>query len=206
MSSRHILSDLPTLACEANTKLRLLSREAFDTMTVRDQRVAMAKDVIQRIRLGLLKPRGNHVLSNKGLGYVDSAEATQRLLNVSPCEVCARGALLAACVGTFDSFDGMALRVASYDPCSLTSRFPQIVIDTFSPRMLAALEAAFEGKHFSWHEGHIISQEARDLRAAFIGYPKRGQRGGRLEAIYLNVIRNGGVLRIGRGSKRQTFE
>lgn len=181
-----ILSKIPTAAIPAP---KLISRAQFDKMTTRQKRVAIAKDVIYRIKIGLLGVAGGCTLSTR-FSEDSSCTEVQDKINTERCVGCAKGAMALAWIGNFDSVGGSMMACTD-----VTKRysFPLELIEVFSWRMMNCIEVAFEGEEYYWcHEG----VEPYDLDSAIHTFMGEGDRGSKARAlaIFKNIVKNEGVL------------
>lgn len=152
-------------------RIRLLRKPAFDKLTFAQQRVALAKDVLVRIKAKRITPKrgdliDHHLMSSGGDWRALSAPALQRTINRHRgCLVCAKGALLTAWIGNFDSFAGTSL--GDLNHMALDQGFPAGLRNAFSPRLLAAIEEAFEQQAYDWDVLHLSRDERLALYATF---------------------------------------
>lgn len=188
------------------TRLVLLKKHAFDKLTKHQKRVAIARDLLLRLRLKRIKASPGSVMRLNRVNIVEtsaylsrvatSASDVQAILNApQECPVCARGALLATWVGNFDSFDGDALH--RVDHCSVSRGFPTDLVETFGPKLMAGLEMAFERpldgdpQHiYAWDRLYVSVENYAALKQAF----PQNDVDKRLKAIYSNVVRHRGKL------------
>lgn len=115
------------------------SNEEFLKMTPAQKRVQIAKDAIERIKLGQLRSQRRVTVSIHDDGEKDSLK---ELLNteIVRCDVCAKGGLFLAYVGRVNEF-----RTDDIDNrSSLNSKEMEKLLEIFDPLQLNGIEAAFE--------------------------------------------------------------
>lgn len=174
--------------------LKLLDKAAFDKLTLHEKRVTLANDVLLRIRLRKIRPLMGNIISldfrNKTIGV--GASETQRLVNKKKCEGCAKGALLFAWIGNFDSFGGTAF--GRIDNHSLSWGFPDELKEVFGKRLLSAIEVAFEKSFFSWSQlDSLVGEMVNETNALRKAFPIRNVSR-RMTAIFKNIVKNNGRL------------
>ncbi len=184
---------------------KLLRKRAFAKLTLRQKRVAIARDLLARLYTKRITAATLTIVTLSELGARDTntGPEVQQLFNKRkrPCSVCAKGALLASWIGSFDSVDGAALsRAVSYSG-STQQTFPPALLEVFGPRLMSALEEAFEGQRFDWNvqraslpfsSAPLTWEEASALKDTF--WRAYVDVNDRLEAIYRNLVRHRGKL------------
>lgn len=144
------------------------------------------------MKLGLIDAATGQIIDYGAIRAMIGPEADgaklQKHLNQHGCEVCAKGSLLAAWIGNFDSVT--ANRVAGIALDAHHARFPKGLLVTFGEPLLAAMETAFEHETFSWNHRFMREDEAL-LTTAF---PKKDT----LKLILENIVRNKGRMVIER--------
>ena len=133
----------------------LLNKEKFDTLSINEKRVAICKDVLERIELKLIKPhQGEFIINRYDLEDID--HTPQQAFNTKTCEPCAKGALFCSWVGNFNKvgWDWDEFYTSTYDLRESYYGYPQELKDIFGRMMLDNIEAAFEQALFCWHYDH----------------------------------------------------
>lgn len=172
-------------------KLKLINKKAFDKLTVRQKRVALARNVIFRLKKGLINASVGSIFPTDlfhTCRYMTSA-GLQKFFNENNCQACAKGGLLASWIGNFDSFSG--LRLNNVGHYGISTGFPKELTYIFSARLLNAIEYVFEAKTYPW----IITltlEEKNDLKVYF---PHDGNDSRFLISIFANIVKNKGVLK-----------
>ncbi len=180
-------SPLPNIAC-----LRpLLDKAAFDKLSRHEKRVALSKDLLLRVeekRIVAYRGKIVRLLTMDIFGSEDNVRTQEIINNPSqPCEACAKGGLLLAWIGNFDSFNAKALFNVNHN--GVAAGFPAELVEIFGSRLLCALEVAFEQDWFPWTKGHVTLDEISELQFAFVSVTEL-----RLALIYQNLIDNQGRL------------
>jgi hypothetical protein len=125
-----------------------LDKEEFDKLSRAQQRVAIAKDVIDRDKAGLFGTADNLNFESTFLHEKNQENFLNRnpkeFFNSKKCHVCAKGALVCSWVGNFNSYDAQQVRNFSLD-IERPNRYPEQLLEIFGKRMLDQIEIAFEG-------------------------------------------------------------
>lgn len=168
-----------------------ISKEKFDKLPKAKQRVLIAQDVIDRIKLGQIEPvEGDTVvvIGEVGIG-ADSLKKTLEKDSVK-CHTCALG-------GMFVSYIGINNQCTVSEARAITSHklikgINTVFKDIFGEHQLSLIEAAFEGMSFHWHDEFITAKKI-DLCEKFHGKYKDPST--RLVAICQNIIKNKGEFK-----------
>jgi hypothetical protein len=177
-----------------------LSATRFKRLSAAQRRVAIARDIIARIDASLLMAgEGTLGMDTRMLltNAEDSADVRRRI-NRTQCEGCAKGAVFLSWVGTLDSVPPERCDVYA----DLIEEFPKDLVGTFGPRLLHAIEIAYEG----WTDGtHGIGHQTSKALVAALYTPNdvRWSATTRLKGIMENLIANKGKLVVpdGKGGK-----
>lgn len=189
------------------TKLKLITREAFDRLSKNGQRVAIAKDVIARLNAKLVIPSGGKLFTLRTRNNVYNAvkvickSTLQEFVNENRCEGCAKGAMACSWIGSFNRWNALP---TSYQMGSHAD-YPKQLLNIFGRDLMDAIEMAYEGRGFNhssrrfcqelifgkqanhlWPEGQMIVD-------AFKHIPKRK----RMKAVFANIVKNRGKLKAG---------
>jgi hypothetical protein len=168
--------------------------KAFHKLSNRKQRVAIAEDVLQQLKLKKYKAEtGIYVYSRElhNLRYDDEAtqpgtfDLQKTLLGDTPqCDVCGLGA-------AFCSLARLGNNVTLDDADS--DSIHRTLTPIFGKKQVAMIENAFEGKTINEHAGYELSD--RKTRATEAFYNKYDNDKDRLKAIFKNVIKNDGTFK-----------
>ena len=88
----------------------LYTKEEFDKLSNKEQRIAIAKDVLACLKQGRFIPEGKAYLSLDGEGIFASkfeSKDVQELIqdsSIKKCEVCALGSMIYSVVGSYNGF------------------------------------------------------------------------------------------------------
>jgi hypothetical protein len=186
------------------------SNDTFLNASKATKRMMLAQDVLDRIELGQLKPERtgstvrmieeNHFVGdNFQFDEVFSAYKDQKDVSIKEtlqnptvqCEVCAKGGMFLALIGRVNDFTWK--HFSPYTNHDLPPQ--QKLLEIFSEKMLAAIEAAFEGStHVDVYlNGGFLMWDLsdhtyfRNFYEAHYGSPTN-----RLKAICTNIIQNEG--------------
>jgi hypothetical protein len=128
-----------------------LDKEEFEKLSRAEQRVAIAQDVITRDKAGLFGTADDlnfrsTFLYEKSLGEFIASNAKD-FFNSKKCHVCAKGALVCAWVGNFNSYT--AHDISNFSLCiENPKKYPEQLFEIFGRELLDLIEKAFEG----WYE------------------------------------------------------
>ncbi len=172
----------------------------FNRLSKRSQRIAIAKDVLARLKTRQLKPRsGAFVVIEPDRATSDSL---QLYVNEGkPCEVCALGAAMCAFAGVAnkiplqpDDWNHSYISQVYFTSSGADKRLRRC----FSMRSLVAMELAFENGQgaYAYSEGEICFNTyagtprtlAAHIKAFVAKHPNQSRR---LKAIYQNVVEHG---------------
>lgn len=168
------------------------SNEVFDKLSIVEKRVEVAKDVLTRIHLNMIKPRRGVFFDFSD--YYD--KINKESINQYECKVCAKGALFAAFVGRVNNFNSIDCYLENEPYCDEGAH--DKLTEIFSWEQLALIELAFEGIHYLdkdsiGNEIFLDSEIERNAKDFFRNYPIEKQNE-RLIAICENIINNNGTF------------
>jgi hypothetical protein len=162
-----------------------LQNETFHKMSRPEQCVAVARDVLRQLETGVYKANsGNYVgfYGQDTILYAASASSLQEtLLTKQPnCSVCALGGAFLSLVRLGNQLDFQHGKSSPYQE-ALAPYFGKFQVDL--------MEAAFEG----WECDHNNTEEEDlSIRAKDFYRDHKGNQTERLQAIFQNIIDNGG--------------
>lgn len=157
-----------------------MNKQEFEALPISEQRVLLAKDVLDQLVAQSLIEK-HRVYFDPKFTSVWADTSAKEVLESEPCDVCAKGALVAAWVKRFNSY---SVREIYQQDGNL-----QEVIDIFGHNMWSKIEHVFE----SWDiyiEGVGIISEKNDaslLRAYYFTQS--------IEEIMRNIIENNGQFK-----------
>ena len=169
---------------ELDPKLIERQNQVFHRLSKKQQRIAIAKDVLKQIKLKRYKAQPDTYvnilgLRNKGYNLGSSSQFQEALLTENPsCNVCGIGA----------AFCSMA-RLG--DGVNLWSDYHDKLLAMFSRRQVYLIEAAFEGKQIRF-DSRLSSTDQKSTREFYRKYSKSSDR---LAAIFRNILRNEGTFK-----------
>ncbi len=184
---------------KTQTKIKLISKKKFDELSIRQKRVAIAKDVLARIKNKLINAQTGYFMQSTTFAYFThqmDSKGAQKVFNTKKCEVCAKGALVCAWVGNFNHYSGRD--IVNFDEYVRPFKYPDELVKIFGHKMLAAIETAFENRELSWNkkeemgDNRLSEKEMSDLL-----YKSAGKYEGRLDEIMNNIIENKGKFVVG---------
>lgn len=162
--------------------MNLLNKTDFDALAPYEQRIAICKDVIDRINAQKILPNHGNFFINQDsvVSYSDRSLTVQESINTKPCKTCAKGALFCSWVGNFNNVERDGLERVNEVTTSMNNIVPELVA-IFGRKMLDNIEAAFEFEAYCWHyDEHATYEYAK----AFAGYD--------LKSIMQYIVDNGG--------------
>lgn len=176
----------------------------FWALQKRDQRVAVARDVIELLESKkIIAERGTYVKINT---HEDIQNQKMDTLLAKPditCICCGLGALFTGVVDMGDKVNVSDVfkneewwgRSEFYGNQIDDSKMREKLREVFSPDQLGLIESAFEGKLFRDNEGKT-SPEFEKLRRFATAFGKRYKNDEeRMKAIMKNIIKNRGTFR-----------
>jgi hypothetical protein len=155
----------------------------FAALGPAEKRVAIAKDVLQWLRLGRLTGQpGAYLWTHKPQRPDDWVETA--VVNGFSCTACALGSLFAACADRVGGFGRELMSFPSYHMREQLKPY-------FEMEQLVLIEMAFEGFAEQYEEGHRYRNPAATAYCADLG---REQGDERLALIMRNIVRNKGTF------------
>ena len=166
--------------------MKLINKEEFDKLTQEQQRIAIAKDVIERIDRGLISPRTGDLFSEDLVeAWGECKIPLQEFLNKTECAACAKGALVASWIGNFNHYASISDFTYNFEDHrkedDADDMYPKELIEIFGLEMLGLMELAFEGQGNYWNILGITQVVNR-------------QYADDLEGIMENIIENNGTF------------
>lgn len=122
------------------------SNKAFEAMSPAEKRVAIARDAIERIKLGNVNPNRGYLLRNV-IHFIETSKDMKTIVNEESCTVCAKGGLFVSYVGRVNNFNTCDL---DDDSECKTSRPMKKLLELFTREQLDGIEVAFEEQSYSW--------------------------------------------------------
>lgn len=163
----------------------------FNSLSVGEKRVAIAKDALVRIDIGVIKPKRGWFISNmyelqrKG----KDVKAVLNTCNDLICECCAKGTMMLSIVGRMNNFTNNDFSSSNYAANKDYSSEHVKLQELFDIKQLDLIETAYEGKSYL----EIISKE--EVEKALVW--KKKQKVGTerlLQRILRNIIKNKGTF------------
>lgn len=180
----------------------------FEALSLPEKRVAIAEDLLERIRIGQLLPSTGSIVGFPSQLDDESEEYEGQDLPTVPikefldtttttCSVCAKGGLLMAYIGRVNqlSFNDLKADIKDntsfcFDPESLHHKKLREIFDL---EQLVLIEVAFEGRVILGDGTGGYTYDNREMvQKARTFYMTHGDESSRLEAIAKNIIENNG--------------
>lgn len=175
--------------------IETISKESFNKLSKSEKQIAVAKDVLDRIKFNQLRPTQSRFCQFDYLSV--EGNPLNPIINsvTNTCCVCAKGGLFLSYIGIVNDYsvsrDGFKNAVEN------NSKEMGLLSKIFSKRQLSMIETAFEGGYFKdWNEN--LSQETLIKCYAFNNKHMKGKNGilkdgtSVLVAICKNIIKNKG--------------
>jgi wyosine [tRNA(Phe)-imidazoG37] synthetase (radical SAM superfamily) len=125
------------------------SNEEFFNSSKPEKRVRIAKDVLKRIEFDNLVPTTGHYIMTQTIIDIHNKNPLLSLKDIInsdiSCEVCAKGAMFCAYIGRVNDFP--AYNVTNWNN-RLGNKLNYKILEIFTPKQLALIETAFEGKNW----------------------------------------------------------
>lgn len=176
-------------------------QKQFSKMSIVEKRIAIAKDVIARIKLNQFIPEQGVfcVVDGSSLrgfeGTTDKGEPISEVCDIvnskQPCQVCAKGGLFMSYIGYVDNFKIEDLHYGTKASVSLKSTEMKSLSKIFSQKQLSLIETTFEGSSYSWNLE--LSDTEKEKCNNFEG--EFYDDSNRLIGIMRNIIRNKGTFK-----------
>ena len=165
--------------------------ELFNSLSVEEKRVAIAKDALVRIDIGVIQPKTGWFISNmyelKRKGK--DVKSVLNTCNDLVCECCAKGTMMLSLVGRMNNFTNSDFSDGNYTANKAYSSEHAKLQELFDIKQLDLIETAYEGKSYL----EIISKE--EVEKALVW--KKKQKVGTerlLQRILRNIIKNKGTF------------
>lgn len=173
---------------------------AFQNASPARQRILLAKDVIDQIKIGRFAAMTGNWATLDGGSFIPSEDSVQKALldgTVSQCNVCALGGLMVSCVLFKNKVTGNDYDYGALDFDTLHTRdnnYNAGIRRHFSASQLILIELAYEG-HDGWFGSHMDSEGdvATPTQSKAMTWAEREPDDAkRLVAIMRNIVRNDG--------------
>lgn len=151
-----------------------MKKKSFSRLTAAQKRVAIARDVLDRITKRTLKPSTGFVLEGEGVRLNQKSV----LAPTFKCEACALGAIFVSKVALGNEYDG---------PSPWDTQIVDKLVPLFSREQLAEIETAFEGRVRPRHIG-LVDDSVAELY-------KNKRPIERARNIFTNVVANKGEFK-----------
>ena len=214
-----------------NLQKNIKSRnETFDAMTPAQRRVAVAKDVLEQVEVGVIIPEGGvyaRIEKSNNLDYwaglqqfvplgADLQKVLLQDIEMESCTCCGKGAFFIAKVLGYNHTNvGLVISDNVYshefgEECTVNA-----LQGVFTQRQLNLIENAFETSvlnvgvrkryKYDWNEYTILSAEPVFIRATCM-YSELSNPKERLIAICNNIIENNGEFKVPHRLKGEALE
>lgn len=172
----------------------LKRKKSFSQLSAEEKRIAIAKDVIARIKVSQFKPIRGWIwkFSDKQMRETNPLKPLHEIvLEKQNCSVCAKGALFMSCVGFTNNmlFDDVRDRQSQFDD----EKQQKSITKVFSKTQLEMIETSYEKKYFGWNYTLLNKQKEQEKCIAF--GKKFGNDKDRMIGICKNIIKNNGTFK-----------
>lgn len=172
------------------TKTIRVNKDTFNSLTASQKRVAIAKDVLKQIKLGVFRAKTQSYIDFNGYNSMpDTSISLQKVIEDRKieCKVCAKGALFCSLVVFKNKID---IRGAYWlTEGDIVSRFKGI----FSEHQLDMIENAFERKMINTHGNERKNEQLR--KSVNFGNTHGESDEETLIAIMKNIVKNSGEFK-----------
>ncbi len=169
------------------------TRKEFFALDIYERRVAIARDVLLRLKLKLINPKKGRFIEPQEYQY--GASLSREFVNSKTCEVCAKGAIVCSWFGNLNKHDFNSFSLSDFpdrNPAYHAGTFE--VMETFGV-VWTVLEYLFEG----W----LRHSELTDIDAKnYSRYLQTLNHDDRLTVLFKNLIRNKGKILIPKKKKK----
>lgn len=179
-------------------------QKPFSKLSKAQQRVAIAKDVIEQLTTEKITAVSGTYLSIP-YAVLKPKDQLQDVFEARKCEACALGSIFVCAVkitnnltaGEVGSSNDGEVRTNSINGHSM---FPYLS-KYFSREQICIIEGAFEGSNIGTYGSDQLSQDLSE--AAGLGYTHIDSHEDRLKVIMRNIIRNKGTFVVPRNAIRE---
>lgn len=181
-----------------------ISKAKFDKMSKAKQRIAVAKDVLDRIKFGQFKGVGGVMISSSNLQNLKrwgSSVSQELQCSDFQCCVCAKGGLFMAHIGIVNGISFNDIE----NETDLDSKDMQSLEKIFSRHQLSLIETAFERDTFDWNDKITHSERNACIQfykkhntgegSSLVGCNADRNNTNLLAAICKNIIKNNGTFK-----------
>ena len=174
--------------------------KGFNLATLKEQRVAIAKDAIKQIKAEkFIAEAGTYLAIEDELGC-KTGDELQKTLNKrknkgAVCKVCGIGAAFISTVRLFDNYKIKEAELDGWDSSTTLlvehTDMRTLLKEYFSPSQLSLIECAFEQRS----EYMKSDSYKKDRKAATLFGNKYEDENERLLAIFENIVKNNGIFK-----------
>jgi hypothetical protein len=181
------------------------SNELFNSMTIEEKKMQIAKDCIKRIEIGQLEPLQGAIISTKAINTFRAKKtlSVKEIINddtmLPTCQVCAKGGLFLAYVGRVNEFSTLSLTLDTRNEYNTVNDDEhKKLLQLFTARELAHIEFAFEGRQCLRYdtESKPINFDTLEIKRILNFKSKYFNPEIRLVEICKNIIRNKGTFKL----------
>ena len=175
-------------------------QKLFSKMSIVEKRIAIAKDVIERIKISQFLPEqgvfceidGDDISEYEGKTITGEpiTEVCDIVNSKQYCSVCAKGGLFMSYVGYVDNLKIDDLTYGTRK-ASLNGNEMRSLSKIFSQKQLSLIETTFENSSYNWNVE--LSDEEREICRRF--HDKYRHTSERLIKIMKNIIKNNGTFK-----------
>lgn len=165
-----------------------ISKRKFDALSKKEQRMAVVQDVLDRIKLGQLKPEHLTFCYIKTPARLKGVMQVSELLKTTEttCQVCAKGGLFLSYIGIVNSYERNGVMSSNNDAKEM-----ELLSKVFSKKQLTMIETAFERSDFDINE----ELGGNTIDACITFGEKFDTAEERLDAICKNMLANEGLFK-----------
>jgi hypothetical protein len=182
---------------EKKYEIVTISKEKFDKLSPAKQRMTIAQDVIDRIKIGQITPSTGRTLHKFNIQRSPNYSVKKLLAQpIFNCQACALGAMFMANVGINNNCNVNTTQHITASSSILKRAVNNDLSDIFSVKQMALIEIAFE-QTVSIANGSVIhSKHDLDRSIKFCGEGhKRLNDKDKLLKICNNIIKNQGAFK-----------
>lgn len=183
-------------------KIVTMSKRQFDKLSPAKKRIAVARDVLDRIELGQLTPNAG-LFCKMLAGERTNLKIHQQLESTTfKCEVCAKGGLFLSYIGIVNNYPITIGRLSQEGGEHIYSEPMEVLSEIFSKKQLAYIETAFEEHYYYWNvdltagEMSMCENFCNDLQRQYvnnkINHIQFSEK--KIKRILKNIIANNGTF------------
>ncbi len=172
-------------------KIEVISKENFNNLSLSQQQITIAKDVLMRIEIKQVTPFSGSFCKLVEDGDTDSIQLSEKLKSSETyCYACAKGSLFLSYIGIVNDYKVTNTGNIAWHGERMKSKEMVLLSNIFSPHQLSLIETVFEDTVYPCNEV-LSGEDILRCKKFAQTYPNNTKR---LIAICENIIDNNGIF------------